>query len=176
MVLLDDQRRVVDVNPMGLLLLGRRRGEVIGRHAWEFVSGGPLFTNEEWQRDVRGGDFEGNADLLSADGSTVAVQYAAHPEKVTGEQLVLFVALNTSRAGRRFRRKTVGEGTGALSAREREVVRMIALGASGPEIAEALHISHNTVRTHARNAMEKTGTRSRAQLVAKALAEGLLED
>ena len=45
-------------------------------------------------------------------------------------------------------------------------------GETGPEIAEQLHISHATVRTHVRNAMAKVGARSRAHLVAKALGDG----
>ena len=48
----------------------------------------------------------------------------------------------------------------------------MALGRTSPEIADELQISHNTVRTHLRNAMKRVGARSRAQLVAKALGEG----
>ena len=51
---------------------------------------------------------------------------------------------------------------------------LIAMGETGPEIAEHLHLSHDTVRTHVRNAMAKLGARSRAHLVAKALSEGLI--
>ena len=58
-----------------------------------------------------------------------------------------------------------------LSEREREIVRLVALGSTGPEIADELHIAHDTVRTHVRNAMTKVGARSRAQLVAKVLGE-----
>ena len=50
----------------------------------------------------------------------------------------------------------------------------VALGDTSPEIASRLGISHETVRTHVRNAMGKSGARSRAHLVAKALAEGLV--
>jgi DNA-binding CsgD family transcriptional regulator len=53
-------------------------------------------------------------------------------------------------------------------------VRLVALGMTGREIAAELHIAHHTVRTHLRNAMLKTGARSRAHLVAKALADGLV--
>ena len=60
----------------------------------------------------------------------------------------------------------------ALSRREQEVVRLIGAGSSGPEIADELQIAHNTVRTHAFNAMTKLNARSRAHLVAKALAGG----
>ena len=46
------------------------------------------------------------------------------------------------------------------------------MGDSGREIAQKLHIAHDTVRTQVRNAMGKVGARSRAQLVAKVLGNG----
>ena len=55
-----------------------------------------------------------------------------------------------------------------------EVVRLVALGQTGPEIADDLGIAHDTVRTHVRNAMDKLGARSRAHLVAKAFGGELL--
>jgi DNA-binding CsgD family transcriptional regulator len=48
----------------------------------------------------------------------------------------------------------------------------VALGSTGPEIADELQISHHTVRSHVRNSMDRLGARSRAHLVAKVLAEG----
>ena len=99
------------------------------------------------------------------------VEFAGHPEIVTGQQLVLFVALRAARGGRL--RDDTPEATvrADLSQRELEVVKLLAEGFSGPEVAEELQIAHNTVRTHTRNAMTKMNSRSRAQLVAKALAE-----
>jgi DNA-binding CsgD family transcriptional regulator len=94
----------------------------------------------------------------------------------TGQRLVLFVGLALSRWGRHFRRPTEnGDTLGALSNREREVLNLVALGATSPEIASQLHISHNTVRKHVNSAMRKLGARSRAHLVAKALGEGHIE-
>jgi DNA-binding CsgD family transcriptional regulator len=94
---------------------------------------------------------------------------------VTGRKLVLVVSLTSSRWGGRFRRDAAPrQGPRELSAREREIVRLVALGNTGPEIAEELRITHETVRTHVRNAMDKAGARSRAHLVAKALGEGLV--
>jgi DNA-binding CsgD family transcriptional regulator len=61
-----------------------------------------------------------------------------------------------------------------LSEREREVLRLVAHGRTGPEIADELHISPDTARTHVSNAMTKMGARSRAQLVAKALGAGVI--
>ena len=101
------------------------------------------------------------------------MQWAGATEVATGQRLVLFVALSTSRWGGSFRRSNEPDyQPGKLSARELEIVRMIARGESGPEIAAELHIAHDTVRTHVRNAMKKIGARSRAHLVAKVLGEG----
>jgi PAS domain S-box-containing protein len=172
MVLLDDQRRHVDVNGAYLAQLGYSRERLIGAPVYEFVVGGPI-SDKEWNAAISRGGFTGEGELLAADGRTVGVQYAAHTEVVTGRRLVLFVALSTSRWGRHFRRDVDATATAEpLSRREREIVRLIAGGASGPEIAGQLHISHDTVRTHVRNAMTKLGARSRAQLVAKSLGEG----
>jgi PAS domain S-box-containing protein len=177
MVLVDGARCLVDVNGSYLSLLGHRRAELIGRPIFRFVVGGPLASRAEWKGMLAAGHSTGEAHMRAADSSTVAVQWAATVEVVTGRQLVLVVALSTSTWGSRFRRATTLEPTpGALSRREREVVRLVALGNTGPEIADELHISHDTVRTHARNAMLKVGARSRAHLVAKALGEGLVFD
>ena len=111
--------------------------------------------------------------MVRADGSQIAVQWAGATEVATGQRLVLFVALSTSRWGGSFRRTVEPDREpGELSPRELEIVRMIARGESGPEIAAELHIAHDTVRTHVRNAMKKVGARSRAHLVAKVLGEG----
>ena len=172
MVLADAERRIVDVNVAFVQLVGRSRAELLGRRGHTLVAGGPLATPSEWRDALAQRRFTGEATLLHADGSGIAVQWAAVCETATGRRLVLFVALNTSRWGKRFRRAADEESAGgALSGREREVVHHIALGRSGPEIADELSITHDTVRTHARNAMTKLGARSRAHLVAKAVGE-----
>jgi len=177
MVLLDSERCFVDVNGAYVTLLGYRRGELLGQPVFRFVVGGPLASRAEWRSKLASGQFNGEAELRAADGGAVAVQWAATVEVITGRRLVLVVALSTSTWGSRFRRvTTLGPTSGTLSRREREVVRLVALGNSGPEIAGELQISHDTVRTHARNAMLKVGARSRAHLVAKALGEGLVLD
>ena len=172
MVLVDDARRHVEVNGAYLKALGYTAGALIGQPIWNFVVDGPLVTESEWAAFIAGRNFNGEAEMRRSDGSHLAVQWAATAEVVTGRQLVLFVALSTSRWGRAFRRDDVTP-SGTLTEREREVVRLIARGHSGPEIADELQIAHDTVRTHARNAMIRTGARSRAHLVAKALGEGL---
>jgi DNA-binding NarL/FixJ family response regulator len=62
-----------------------------------------------------------------------------------------------------------------LSDREREVLRLLALGHTNQEIASMLYISVRTAETHRAHIMSKLGLGSRAELVRHALAEGLLE-
>jgi PAS domain S-box-containing protein len=170
MALLDEDRRYVEVNPAFVELLGTRRPRLVGHRAAERVVGGPLMTPGEWRVALGRREFSGVARLERDDGAAVAVQFAGHPEILTGRRYVLAVALSHSKYRHAARmRPATGE---KLSARESEVVDLIARGKSGPEIAEQLQIAHNTVRTHASNAMTKLGARSRAHLVAKALGEG----
>jgi two-component system, NarL family, response regulator NreC len=62
-----------------------------------------------------------------------------------------------------------------LSDREREVLRLLALGHTNQEIAKQLYISVRTAETHRAHIMQKLRLSSRAELVRYALAEGLLE-
>ena len=173
MALVDDKRRIVDANPAILRLLGRPRDALIGAHLWDFIVGGPVFTPAQWSAALAAHRFHGEAEVICADGSHIGVQWAGATEVATGQRLVLFVAISTSRWGASFRRAVViDHEPDELSPRELEIVRLIADGDSGPEIADELHIAHDTVRTHVRNAMKKVGARSRAHLVAKVLGEG----
>jgi DNA-binding CsgD family transcriptional regulator len=60
--------------------------------------------------------------------------------------------------------------------RERQILGLIAEGDSGAQIAEALVLSPETVRTHIRNAMSKLGASSRAQAVALAFQRNEIGD
>jgi two-component system, NarL family, response regulator NreC len=63
-----------------------------------------------------------------------------------------------------------------LSDREREVLRLLALGHTNQEIAEMLYISVRTAETHRAHIMQKLRLQSRAELVRHALSEGLLDE
>jgi DNA-binding NarL/FixJ family response regulator len=62
-----------------------------------------------------------------------------------------------------------------LTARERSVIALIAMGRETHEIAEELHLAASTIRTHVRNSMAKLGAHTRAQLVAVAMAGNALD-
>jgi two-component system response regulator NreC len=63
-----------------------------------------------------------------------------------------------------------------LSEREREVLRLLALGHTNQEIAEQLYISVRTAETHRAHIMQKLRLSSRAELVRFALDQGLLAE
>jgi two-component system response regulator NreC len=62
-----------------------------------------------------------------------------------------------------------------LSEREREVLRLLALGHTNQEIAALLYISVRTAETHRAHIMQKLGLSSRAELVRYALDHGLVD-
>jgi two-component system, NarL family, response regulator NreC len=63
-----------------------------------------------------------------------------------------------------------------LSDREREVLRLLALGHTNQEIADTLYISVRTAETHRAHIMQKLRLTTRAELVRHALGQGLLND
>jgi DNA-binding CsgD family transcriptional regulator len=67
-------------------------------------------------------------------------------------------------------------GSGALTEREAEIARLVAGGASNPEIAQQLFLSRKTIERHVSNVLRKVGARNRAELagrVAELEIEGL---
>lgn len=74
------------------------------------------------------------------------------------------------RAGRGGGRKV----SDSLSPREREVLKLIAMGRTNQEIAALLHVSPSTVQTHRARVMEKLGVHTRSELVNYALRRGIV--
>ena len=73
------------------------------------------------------------------------------------------------------RREPAGDSAfAALSARERQVLALMAEGLSNTDIAERLNISEKTVRNHASNLFDKLGVWSRAQAIVFARDHGFV--
>src|SRR5205823_8719941 len=74
------------------------------------------------------------------------------------------------------RRRDLQEAKGidALTDREKDVLRLVARGATNRDIADELIITENTVKVHLRNILDKLQLRNRQQAAAYAVQEGLV--
>ena len=107
-------------------------------------------------------------------GASGYVRKDAEPE-------TLVAAIRAVAGGRTYIDPSVGRGIvraldpgDALTAREREILRHVALGRSNREIAAALAIAEETVKTHVANLLAKLQAENRAQAIVQALRRGLL--
>ena len=176
MSLLDGERRHAFVNEAMVGLLGYSREELIGAELdLLFAAEDRATLAKRWDHFVQQRESVVVAPtLVCADGAALAAEVAAHPETVTGRLLTLVVILHAEAAAPDA--GTTEAGRAPLTPREREIAHLLALGLSGPEVAEQLVVSHETVRTHVSNAMAKLEARTRAQLVAIALGRGLITE
>jgi predicted ATPase/class 3 adenylate cyclase/DNA-binding CsgD family transcriptional regulator len=76
-------------------------------------------------------------------------------------------------SGPAVRRAPADSRAGTLSAREREIMALLAGGASNAQIAKTLFVTPNTVRTHLDRIRDKTGARNRAELTRYAMQAGI---
>jgi two-component system response regulator NreC len=114
---------------------------------------------------------------LEAGASGYLFKDAAHLE--------LIEAVHAAAAGERHLSPAVAAGLKeasqrdeqpVLSARETEVLKLMALGHTNREIGEQLSLSVRTVETHRAHIQQKLGLNSRPELTRYALAQGLLDD
>jgi len=172
MALLDLDRRIVAANDATAALAGRSAESLAGQ-AFQTLLDDPAeaLDDEAWRKQVLQGESFGHRRLRRPDGTTRIVDFAMQATRVEGRVLVLGVCLH-ERAGDAPDRP---HEPAPLTPREREILHEIALGRVTSEICADLHIAPDTVRAHVRNAMAKTGARTRAQLVAIALSDGFLD-
>ena len=102
------------------------------------------------------------AALLRADGEVALVGTAEDADVVVSERVV-----STAAPG------AVAQ-EGALTARELEVLRLVARGLSNKEIATDLRITTHTVKYHLAAVLEKLGVRSRTEAVSLGVRTGLV--
>lgn len=124
-------------------------------------------------------------DNVSVSDSIKAGAKAYVPKSSSGEELIAAVSavlkgqsyISPTVAGAFIGAKQNPEGSplGALSTREREVLKLLCEGKPNREVAKALHISPRTIDSHRSNIMKKLGAESNAELVQIAIRTGLVE-
>ena len=164
LLLIDDRRRYVDVNDAACESFGMTREELLRARTGDR-------TPSDLQRRVEDLRPRLQADLpitapwafLDAEGRRHEVYVHLHPNAVDGHDLLILLDAPAAAPA------------SGLTPREREITALLADGCDGREIAERLVLSPETVRTHIRNAMERTNARTRAHLIAIALRERLID-
>jgi DNA-binding NarL/FixJ family response regulator len=120
-------------------------------------------------------NYEGSEDVHRALSSGAL----AYLTKDAGADLLVEAILNVS-VGKRFVPPSIGAllaervPGSELTARERDVLQLLAKGRSNREVGEALNISENTVRIHVSRILDKLGVTDRTQAVLLAIQRGLV--
>ena len=126
-----------------------------------------LAIPDAWEAFLSSGEYAGARASIRAGESEVPVELVARLEFLDDRNLAIHLALaeGASPPPSSDQRALVR----MLTARERAVISLIAMGRGTQDIAETLHVAPSTVRTHVRNSMSKLGAHTRAQLVAVAM-------
>jgi DNA-binding CsgD family transcriptional regulator len=166
MSVLDERRTRIAVNQALCAYLGRPRETLLGRRFdLDLSTRGSAGLEAAWRAVHQNGRWQGEIEQIRGDGAALRSQMLAQSVMLDGREVVLFAATNSAAGG------ILPEIRADLTPRERAVLQLLTLGLSSAEIAERLSISTETVRTHVRNAMRKTGARTRAQLVAEGFGD-----
>jgi PAS domain S-box-containing protein len=158
-LVVDDDRYYLDANLAACSLLGLSRDEIVGRRIDDFAAGEEAAALDEvWRQFIERGGLTGRWRMALPDGRTVDFAYGAVANVVPGRHVAILL---------------VGDPADrVLTAREREVLSLVASGQTSRDVAERLYLSPTTVESHIRSAMQRLGARNRPHAVALALARG----
>ena len=177
-LVVDDRRRCVEANDPACELIGLDRERIVGRRFEAFLVREMRERVEHvWQAFADGGGHAGPFTLASGP----EIQISMTQNLMPGRHLLVLTPV----AGAPVAPPAGGLANGhegevperaprSPSAREREVLALLATGATDPQIAVELGLSPATVQTHVRNAKTKLGARTRAHAVALGLERGLI--
>lgn len=193
----DRGNHIVFWNDAARLLLGFTNEEAVGADCNELLSGCDTFGNrycsEECpvMRMANRGEVVRNfvLNLRAKDGSAIVTTVsllqlrAGAPEDYFLTHLVsatepdvraAIPTANPPKAQVVVARESADVRARKLTTREVEVLGMLAAGRTTPEIAERLHISQLTARSHIQNILEKLEVHSKAEAVAFAFQKNLI--
>jgi PAS domain S-box-containing protein len=185
MLIVDDQRRYVTANAPACGLLGMAPEEVPWHRIDDFTPAQDRKRlADQWDAFLVNGGMEGLFHLRLPNGSLMPIEFSATANVLPGRHLSVVIP----RGGPDD--ETYGEApreTGwtrlvapevaqsPLTAREHEVIALVAAGLQGGEIAARLGVSPETIKSHVQNGMTKLGAHTRAHAVAIALSTGQID-
>jgi DNA-binding CsgD family transcriptional regulator len=132
---------------------------LVVRRAWA--------QHEEATSMIEEGGSREEAALLASEAHALALRLGAAPLRRAIEDLVRRARLDVQGVGR------LADGDLGLTAREIEVLRLVAAGRTNREIATELYISTKTASVHVSNILRKVGATTRGEAAAIAHREGL---
>jgi PAS domain S-box-containing protein len=169
----DDRRRYTDANEAACTLLGMSREQLLQRRIDDFTPPEALPQMRQlWKTFLEVGTQAGQFELVLPTGARREVEYSATANFAPGQHLSVFLDPGRDLPSPAPAETPVQRPT--LTARQREVLALVALGATTDDIANGLGISAETARSHVKNAMEKLGARNRAHAVALALRHEMI--
>lgn len=173
LLVVDDDCVCVEASLGACRLLGLARSELTGRPVADlFAPGARERFGQVWEAFRSAG---GHAEPFALELPTAPVDSAVTviTDILPGRHLISLDPLPGQLQGNSDTRwRDLSRGP---SAREREVLGLLARGSTDSEIAKMLGLSSATVQTHVRNAKAKLGAKTRAQAVALALGQGLID-
>ena len=168
--IIDREGRIAWLNPAAERLVG----DVRGRTFTDVVSREDRpRARDAFARKIVGKEkvTDTEVELLGPDGRELTVEVSSVPLREGHQVVGVFGLLSRPPEAPKASRPHP-----ALTPRQREVLQMLAHGASTRQIAETLHLSIETVRNHVRGLLQALDVHSRVEAIAMARAEGILGD
>ena len=163
-LLADDERRVRYVNPPAAELLARPSAQLLGMRLDELLPPDSEL-DARWAAFRRGEKPSTRSSVLLPDGRELEMAVSAMANVAPGTHLFVFEPFELPSGPR---------PAPTLRPREREVMGLVATGATSADIAARLVLSTATVESHIRNAVARLGARNRTHASVLALQRGEL--
>ncbi len=176
MVMVDNERRYMEVNAAARLLARISLEEVRRRRIDDFTAPEDVpAMREAWKELIAEGTVSGRYHVTFPDASTLWILFAGTANALPAQHLIVFVPADwPGDELEGMHASDEGSRPAALSERQLDVLRLVAVGANASQIAAELSISESTVRTHVKHILQRLGAHNRAHAVALAMTQGLL--
>jgi PAS domain S-box-containing protein len=167
----DEQGRFVAANKFACRMLGYAREDLLNLRLADVAVGSELPPSLE------SGSAVGIAPLRHREGTNVTVRFQVRTLNSGARALAVWVATprHPRRASTVEARSPRARDHNRLSAREIEILQLVADGLENEAIATELYISTETVKSHVRRILQKLGAHSRTYAVAVAFRRQLID-